>query len=65
MAERICASEGRGVRKKFGSLDDHAVETVAALNGLFIDHGLLYRMQRRVSREFFCAAYHAGRPSKS
>jgi hypothetical protein len=26
---------------------------------------LLYRMQRRVSREFFCAAYHAGRPSKS
>jgi ribosomal protein S18 acetylase RimI-like enzyme len=42
----------RSLRKKFDSLDDHTVETIAALNGLFIDHGLLYGMQHRGGREF-------------
>ena len=53
----------RGFRQRFGSLDDHAVIAVAARYGLFVDHGLLNRMQRRAWASFFCAAYHAGSPS--
>jgi len=42
----------RSFRQEFGGLDDHSVETVAALNSLFVNHGLLHRMQRTRSREF-------------
>ena len=54
IAERICDFGGLGrFRKKFGAFDDHAVETVPALYGLFVDHGLLHRMERgRVATAF-------------
>ena len=47
IAVRICASVGRGVfESSSDALDDHAVVAVAALHRLFVDHGLLHRMQR-------------------
>src|SRR5215510_4690738 len=39
--------------KQLRPLDDLAVVAVAALQGLFIDHGLLQRMQLRSARKLF------------
>ena len=39
--------------KQLRPFDDLAVVAVAALQGLFINHGLLQRMQLRSARELF------------
>ncbi len=64
MRVRICASRrAADFSTAIRSLHDHAVVAIAALHGLFVDHGLLDGMQRGRLASFFCAAYQAGSPS--
>src|SRR5271167_4899547 len=43
----------RRFREEFSSLDDHAVEAVATLNGLLVNEGLLHGVQRGNCTELF------------